>query len=98
MSLLHKLMERKDLKNYLDLRIKQLNYNMRDLPDDVEEKKLHVIVERLKARRKELEKLRHHLTQREIKDKSKNIWQFLRERGKVDYEEEPEVKIKGGEK
>lgn len=85
MSVLHKLMERKDLKNYLDLRIKQLNYSMRKVPDEVKKRDRHKVIERLKARRKELKRLRHELSQNNIKGKSKDMWQFLYDKGEVEY-------------
>lgn len=88
MSLLHKLMEKKDLKNYLKLRIKQLNYNIRNVPNHVKKEDRNEVIEKLKARREELEKLNHALSQNDIKGKSKEVWQFLYDKGEVEYEGE----------
>lgn len=85
MSLLHKLMEKKDLKNYIDLRIKQINHNINDVPNHVKKENRNEVIDKLMARRKELEKLNHALSQDEVKGRSKDVWRFLYDKGEVDY-------------
>lgn len=87
-------MEKKHLKNYLDLRIKQLSEHcMKDIPESTPSDKINQGVEKTKARMEELRKLRDLLCHDEIKDESKRVWRWLYDRGEMDYEDEKDCPL-----
>ena len=72
MAILDKLMEKKDLAAYIDLRIDYLNVTKTEVIMKQPEKKRGLIAERFVGRIDELEKLKTLLCQDKIKDMGKN--------------------------
>jgi len=90
MGILEKLMERKHLKSYLDLRIKELRevqlgeipYQLSDRPQKISEAQTKV-----KGRIAELKRLREALNQRKLQEESKKAWRILYDNDLVEYDE-----------
>ncbi len=80
MSILDKLMEKKDLKIYLEFRIKHLNSIKTDSIMAHKEKERGLIQERFNGRILELEKLAGILAQGKLKDMDKHYFTLEEER------------------
>ena len=90
MAILDKLMERKYLKHYLDLRIEEIDKILMDkVKEELQEtpEKIPAAQIKLKYRKKELKRLRKHLDQHSIEEENKRLWRTLYDKGIVDYED-----------
>ena len=79
MTILDKLMEKKDLSTYIDFRIGYLNSIKTDEIMNRPEKERGLIQERFKGRIIELEKLKTLLSQNKIKDMGKEYFRHINE-------------------
>jgi hypothetical protein len=77
MSILDKLMEKKDLAAYIDLRIDYLNVTKTEVIMRQPEKKRGLIQKRFEGRIDELEKLKILLCQNKIKDMGKEYFKQM---------------------
>jgi len=77
MSILDKLMEKKDLSSYIDFRIGYLNSIKTDEIMKQSEKERGLVQERFNGRILELEKLKRHLSQDKIKEMSKEYFKEI---------------------
>ena len=77
MSILDKLMEKKDLDIYINLRIDYLNSTKTDEIMNRPEKERGLIQERFDGRIRELHKLKTLLAQNKIKDMGKEYFRFI---------------------
>ncbi len=71
---LDELMEKKDLRIYLKLRIERLEREMKNIPHTISLQKIGIVVERMNGRLKELKRLLHLLEGGEIKLACKKMW------------------------
>jgi len=77
MAILDKLMEKKDLAAYIDLRIDYLNVTKTEVIMKQPERKRGLIQERFEGRIDELEKLKTLLCQDKIKDMGKEYFKQM---------------------
>ena len=77
MAILDKLMEKKDLAAYIDLRIDYLNVTKTEVIMKQPERKRGLIQERFEGRIDELEKLKTLLCQDKIKDMGKEYFKRM---------------------
>ncbi|MBR9681248.1 MAG: hypothetical protein GOV00_00410 [Candidatus Altiarchaeota archaeon] len=71
---LDELMEKKDLRIYLNLRIEKLEREIRNIPNTISLPKIGVVFERTSGRIRELKILLHRLENGEIKLACKKMW------------------------
>jgi|WetSurMetagenome_2_1015567.scaffolds.fasta_scaffold709097_2 hypothetical protein len=74
MIILHKLMEIKDLTIYIDVRNKQLDFTIKKTIKQINEKTRQRNLERLLARKKELNLIKKYLNSGRLKKQSIQIW------------------------
>lgn len=74
MSILDKLMEKKDLRTYIDYRIQHLRDKQGEIPDTTPKEKRETARKQVKGRIEELKRMRHLLAQGRLKEASKQHW------------------------
>jgi len=77
MSILDKLMEKKDLRAYIEFRIPHLEDEKRKIPDRLEPQKREPAIKQIEGRIKELKHLRELLEEDRIKEASKMHWEDI---------------------
>lgn len=77
MTLLDKLIEKKDLEIYLRLRIKRLKQEITERLNKYPEKKRSEVIKRTEGRIKELLKLEDALKRNTLKNKCKRMWKYF---------------------
>jgi len=80
--ILDKLIEKKDMLNYINLKIEFLDDWLKHIKD-IRRKDRAFVVERIKGRKRELQKLKTLIHNDKLKEQSKQLWRTLNKKGDI---------------